>query len=75
MTWIDLESQIRQLIDQAAALQAGGKWSQAVEVYSQIISLAPMYAPAYVERGLLIHEMGNPERAFQDFEKAITLDA
>jgi len=75
MTSPDLQNQIQQLLEKAAALRTDGQWSQAVEIYSQIIKLAPMYVPAYVERGLLIHEMGNPERAFQDFESAINLDA
>jgi tetratricopeptide (TPR) repeat protein len=68
------QNQIRRLLEQAAAQRSNGQWSQAVETYSQIIKLAPMFAPAYVERGLLIHEMGDPEKAFHDFENAIKLD-
>ena len=70
----DLQNQVRQLIEEANALRVDGKWSQAITVYSQIISIAPTFAPAYVERGLLVCEMGDPERAFHDFEKAIKLD-
>lgn len=73
-SFIDLQNQIRQLLEKAATLRASGQWAQTVDVYSQIISLAPKYVPAYVERGLLVHEMGYPEKAFPDFEQAIHLD-
>lgn len=70
----DLQNQIRMLASKASQLQAKGQWAEAVKVYSQIIKLVPDFAPAYVERGLLVHEMGNPVKAFRDFEKSINLD-
>ena len=75
MTSTDLQNQIRQLFDEATTFKSNGQWSKAVETYSQIIKLAPTFVPTYVERGLLIHEMGDPERAFQDFESALNFDA
>lgn len=74
MSLTDLKNQVRQLLDKATKLRASGQKSKAVDIYSQIINLAPRYVPAYVQRGLLVHEMGYPEKAFRDFEQAINLD-
>src|SRR5262245_12568978 len=70
----DLRNQIHLLLNKAVELRKNGHWVQAVEIYSQVINVAPNFAPGYVERGLLVHEMGNPEKAFLDFEKAINID-
>ena len=70
----DSQIHLRQLMDKAAAFQANRQKRQAVEAYSEIIQFAPDYVHAYVERGLLLQEMGYPEKAFVDFEKAIYLD-
>ncbi|MEW6401427.1 MAG: tetratricopeptide repeat protein [Chloroflexota bacterium] len=70
----NLREQILQLWEKAIEHRKSGQWPQAVDVYSQIVTLAPNFVPAYVERGLLVHEMGHPERAFHDFERAIQLD-
>jgi tetratricopeptide (TPR) repeat protein len=70
----DIQNQIRQLLEKTNTLRASGQRSQLVDVYSQIIDLAPNYVSAYVRRGLLVHEMGYPEKAMTDFEQAIHLD-
>src|SRR5574340_959469 len=63
-----------QLWEQASAFRAKGQLSEAIEVYARILSLEPGSAPAHVERGLLVLELGDARQAERDFDKAIKLD-
>ncbi len=70
----DIQNQINELWTQANQYRADDKWQQSVNCYSRIIQLAPKFAPAYVERGLLTQEMGDPYNAKTDYETALQLD-
>lgn len=70
----DLRQQLQALWRQANELYAAGRWPEAVGAYSKVLELAPQFVPAYVQRGLIVREMGQPEKALQDFERAIHLD-
>ena len=74
MSASDMRERLRQMWKQARLLREREEWRQAIEMYTRIVNLAPGFAPAYMERGLLIHEMGNPEKAMFDFERAIELN-
>ena len=74
MSSSDLKEQIHQLWQQANLQRRNGQWPQAVDAYSRILKMAPNFAPAYVERGLLVQEMGDPEKAMQDFEAALQIE-
>lgn len=65
---------INDLLRQAYQAQANGKWVEAVKIFGQVINLVPDEAPIYVQRGLLLKEMGRTDAARQDFDKAIRLD-
>src|SRR5437868_2910379 len=69
-------SQIKQLWQQAQDYYARGKgeWPKAIEAYSKALQIAPNYVPLFVQRGLVLQEMGETGRAMQDFERAIQLD-
>ena len=70
----DIQNQVNELWAQAGKNRAEGKWEDSVKSYSSIIQLAPRFVPAYVERGLLVQEMGYPDMAMGDFENAIQID-
>jgi tetratricopeptide (TPR) repeat protein len=66
--------EVDQLWEQASAYREKGQLPEAIEVYDQIIRLEPEHAAAYVERGLLVLEMGDPRQAERDFDRALKLD-
>jgi tetratricopeptide (TPR) repeat protein len=70
----EIEQEINHLFHQACQLKEAGKWSDAIELFGEIIGIIPRYAPIYVERGLLLTEMGRIEAAKHDFELAIKLN-
>jgi tetratricopeptide (TPR) repeat protein len=74
MSSLDIQNTIEELWYRAQTSYVEGHWSQAIEVYSQLLEIAPAFVPAYVQRGLIIHEMGHPEQAIHDFEHALHLD-
>jgi len=74
MTSQDVQNQLKELWANARKYRAEGKWEDSVKSYSSIIQLAPRFVPAYVERGLLVQEMGYPDMAMGDFENAIQID-
>lgn len=74
MTSQDVQNQLNELWAKAGKYRAEGKWQEAVNTYSQILKLFPRYVPAYVQRGLLVQEMGYPDMALADFEAAIQID-
>ena len=74
MTSQDAQNQLKELWTKAERYRAEGKWQEAVNSYSRIIELIPRYVPAYVQRGLLVQEMGYPDMALTDFETAIQID-
>src|SRR5947207_7996869 len=70
----DVQSQIHELWQQAHKSKVENHWQYAIDFYSRIINLAPRFAPAYVERGLLVQELGNPDKALADYEAALQID-
>lgn len=44
-----------------------------IDVYNQLIELEPEFAQAYVRRGIQQMEAGKPEKALEDFNRAIEL--
>ena len=70
----DLRQQVEELWRQANQLHAQGQWPEAVGAYSRLLELVPQFVPAYVQRGLIVQEMGQHEKALPDFERAIQLD-
>lgn len=67
-------NKIAQLFQQAREHENLDYWPAAIDTYSQIIAMDPTCVAAYVERGLLVREMGDPERAMLDFERALQID-
>lgn len=70
----DIQNQVNELWAQAKKNRAEGRWQDAVNSYSSILKIVPRFVPAFVERGLLVQEMGYPDMAMGDFENAIQLD-
>jgi len=74
MSSSDIQNQLEELWQHAQMLRGSGDWTQAIAVYSHMLDMAPNCIPAYVQRGLLMQEMGHPEKALPDFEQALRLD-
>jgi tetratricopeptide (TPR) repeat protein len=70
----NFQNKIVHLFNTAIELQQAGNWKEAINAFGEIIQLAPSFAPAYVHRGLLVHELGKPEIAYMDFERAIEIN-
>ena len=51
-----------------------GRWALAIEELGNAISLDPLFAAAYVNRGVVFYGANEPERAIRDFDKAVGLD-
>jgi tetratricopeptide (TPR) repeat protein len=59
----------------AAAYMKQGKYAQAEEIYSAIISLKKKETDAYYLRGCAILRQGRYDEAVSDFDKALSLDS
>jgi len=70
----DLRQRLQALWRQANELYAARRWPEAVGAYPKVLELAPQFVPAYVQRGLIVREMGQLKKALQDFERPIQLD-
>jgi Flp pilus assembly protein TadD len=47
------------------------RFPQALEVYDEVITIAPAFAPAHVGRGILLHELGREDEAEAAFVRAV----
>lgn len=59
---------------QAVALEAAGRWSDAVEQYTAAIRLQPDQAALYDRRGGAYFKLGEIEKSLADFDQAIELE-
>jgi regulator of sirC expression with transglutaminase-like and TPR domain len=51
-----------------------GDWENAIENYTQAISLSPSNTAAFHRRGIAYEEVGNLEQAINDFNQAVAID-
>jgi hypothetical protein len=65
MSTQELRNQVNELWAQAKKNRAKDRWQDAVNSYSRILKLATRFVPSYVERGLLVQEMGYPDMAWE----------
>ena len=61
--------------DMAQAFQKKRQFYKAIECYDKIIAIDPHLVLAYEERGLCYYAIGRPEKALNDLNMAIALDA
>jgi tetratricopeptide (TPR) repeat protein len=55
----------------AALLINQERWADAIAVYDALLALQSDYAPAWVGRGILLHELGRQDEALASFERAV----
>ena len=60
-------------IRQAVERQDNGEFRLALESVNRAIEIAPAYAPAYLQRALIMTELGNAELAMDDLGRAFRL--
>lgn len=66
---------IHALRGRARSLMQLGQSAQALAAFNTVISLEPDFAASYANRGILHDRMGRYEKAIEDYERAIALDA
>ena len=67
-------SRIDELMRGAAALKTQGDFSKAMELYNEVLTLAPPYAEAYRQRALTLVRLGSPVQAQVDYNRYLALD-
>lgn len=66
--------QVEDMIDAALILEQQGNYTEAIEVYSDILQIAPDSSSVYHARGIAKRRMENHMGAIEDYKKAIELD-
>ena len=66
---------IHALRARARSLMQLGQSAQALATFNTVISLEPDFAASYANRGILHDRKGRYEKAIEDYERAIALDA
>jgi tetratricopeptide (TPR) repeat protein len=70
-----LESKFTQdaefLTQLSRAYQGAGRWAEAERVLARLTALRPWDAASWLEYGLVLNELGRPEKALPAFEKVI----
>lgn len=73
---VDLSpAQLRALSAQATAYYRKGDNVNAIKIWNEILQRQPTFVSAYIDRGTGYESMGQPDRALNDFNEAIRLDA
>ncbi len=62
---------IKKLFDKGRRFELEGSYGQAIEVYTQVIEIAPELAEAYFNRGLVYKKKNEFDNALADYSKAI----
>lgn len=65
---------IEDLMRGAAALRAQGDFSKAMELYNEVLSLAPRYAEGYRQRALTLVRLGDSVQAQVDYNRFLSLN-
>lgn len=65
---------IEELMEKAHQLRLSGKYTEAIDVYSQAITLNPEQATAYYYRGNAYYNKGHYNRAIADYDRTIEID-
>lgn len=65
---------IEDLMRGAAALRSTGNHSKAMELYNEVLTLAPRYAEAYRQRALTLVRLGDRTQAQIDYNRFLAMD-
>jgi tetratricopeptide (TPR) repeat protein len=65
---------IQDLMQGAAALRTQGNYAKAMELYNQVLTIAPQYPEAYRQRALTLVQLGNRVQAQADYDRFLSLD-
>jgi regulator of sirC expression with transglutaminase-like and TPR domain len=74
LQFAETNPEILQLLQEADAAYAEGRWPETVQLYGRVLEIDPNYVPAMVQRGLIVREMGDAQAGMQDFDRALQLD-
>lgn len=66
--------QIEDMLDEAMELERNGKDEEAIEIYSDLIKIAPDSSSFYYDRGKAKRRLEDHEGAVEDYLKAIDID-
>ena len=66
--------QVEDMIDAALILEQQGNYAEAIEVYTDILKIAPDSSSVYHARGIAKRRLENHLGAIEDYKKAIELD-
>ena len=70
----DITLQAVSALEQARVYHEKGAYQQAIQEYGKFMTLVPGKADTYYRRGLSYHYLGDPNRAMQDYNKAVEID-
>lgn len=68
------ELQVKELIDKGLELKGRNKYDDALELFTQAITLQPSDPRAYTSRGIVYRELEKYDKAIKDFDKALSVD-
>lgn len=64
----------RDLFQQAVALHQGGRLSDAVAAYEQVIEVAPRHSTAYTNLAVALRKLGRPQAALERCDQALSIN-